>query len=81
MSLHRYMKYYLFMGTFIFVVSLQTKKLHSILTFCPISGIVSHCDNFDDFAEQTLKFHTQKSKNKYHSRVKEQISTTTIVWT
>ena len=66
MSLHRHIKYHLFIGTFVFVVGLQTKKLHSILTFCPISGIVSHCDNFDDFAEQTLKFQTQNSINKYY---------------
>ena len=25
------------------------------------------CDNFDDFAEQTLKFQTQNSINKYQS--------------
>ena len=37
------------------------------------------CDNFDDFAEQILKFQTQKSKNKYHFRVKEHISHTTNV--
>ena len=30
-------------STISFVVSLQTKIVHAILTFCPISGHMSHC--------------------------------------
>ena len=37
------MKYHLSNGTIVFVVSLQTKKLHAILTFCPLFVILSHC--------------------------------------
>ena len=38
------MKHHLSNGTIVFVVSLQTKKLHAILTFCPIFVVMSHCE-------------------------------------
>ena len=43
MNFYKYMKYHLSNGTIVFVVSLQTKKLHAILTFCPIFVLMSHC--------------------------------------
>ena len=43
MNFNKYMKYHLSNGTSVFVVSLQTKKLHAILTFCPIFVLMSHC--------------------------------------